>query len=128
MAAKILVIEDDKDILDVLEYVLEDAGYDVITAANGSVLVNINAIKPDVILIDEWLGAEKGSQHCKFLKSTTAMRHIPVVMMSAAMDIEHIADECGADAYIKKPFDIDHVTFITGSLLGNTVSNSCLPV
>ncbi|MCC8409513.1 response regulator [Mucilaginibacter sp. UR6-1] len=124
MATKILVIEDDKDILDVLEYVLEDAGYEVITGSDSSMLAYADQLKPDVVLIDEWLGAERGSHYCKTMKSSIAMRNIPVVLMSAAMDIEHIANECGADAYIKKPFDINYVIFIVSSLLGDKATKT----
>ncbi|MCD8740625.1 response regulator [Mucilaginibacter roseus] len=124
MAAKVVVIEDDKDILDILKYVLDDAGYEVITAKDSSMLAYIDQLNPDIILIDEWLGADKGSYCCKTLKSTIALRHIPVVLMSAATNIENIAQSCGADAYIRKPFDIDHVTFIVGSLLGKVTNIS----
>lgn len=108
--AKVLVIEDDQDILDVLVYVLQDDGFEVVTSTNSSILKNIGQIKPDIILLDEWLAAEeKGSDLCRTLKSNQATSRIPVLLVSALTPIESVVAEANADGYIKKPFDIEMI-------------------
>lgn len=114
---KILVIEDNKDILEVLNLILIDDGYDVVSCANGSAISNLKNIKPALILMDELLPAVKGSELCISIKANEDFNHIPVVLVSASHGLEHIAERCGADAYIEKPFDIEKLTSVIKSLL-----------
>lgn len=110
MAIKVLLIDDDQDILDVLIYVLEEEGYEVVCSTSADILQRIGQISPDIILLDEWLcEEEKGSEHCRKLKADLTTRHIPVLMISAFMPIEEVVAEAGADGFIKKPFDIDEL-------------------
>ncbi|MBS7566421.1 response regulator transcription factor [Mucilaginibacter sp. Bleaf8] len=111
MALKILVIEDDQDILDILEYVLKDDGYEVISSLSSSIIADIESIQPDLILLDEWLKAEeRGSELCRQLKTCPNTADIPVLILSAVNPIELVATEAMADGYIKKPFDIDELS------------------
>lgn len=108
MTAKILLIEDDHDILDIISYVLSDEGFQVISSTASDILKDILSIQPDIIFLDEWLmGDERGSNHCKKLKADPATSHIPVVLLSAQNPIESIAAKAGADDFIPKPFDIN---------------------
>jgi len=106
MYKKVLVIEDDKEILNIISLVLEGDGHITILSSSGAVLQDIKGIKPDLILMDEWLGAELGSNLCRKLKSDPATNDIPVILISALSTIDRIALEAGADAFISKPFDI----------------------
>ena len=105
---RILAVDDDKDILDVLQYILEDSGYEVETLSDGHFLFDkINAHMPDLILLDIMLGNLDGRDLCRAVKATDATHDIPVVLISAS----HVASAAGLkgapDAFIAKPFDID---------------------
>jgi len=104
---KILVIEDNLDIKELLDYILDDDGHEVIPSSDGTILASIDTIKPDLVLMDELLADTRGSLLCRKLKSDDATKQIPVILISAMPQIENIAAECGADAYIEKPFNID---------------------
>ncbi len=110
MAKKILVIEDDKDIRDTIAYILEEEKYEVVSSGDSKILKHINEVKPDLILMDNWLTEWKsdanGQQLSKQLKTNPATSHIPVIIISAVSNIKEIAEEGLADSYLKKPFDM----------------------
>ena len=113
MAKKILVIEDDKDIRDTLVYVLEEQGYEVVSSEEAKILKSLDKIKPDLILLDNWLTEWKsdanGQQISKQLKSNPATSHIPIVIISAVSNIQEIAEAGMADDYLRKPFDLNDI-------------------
>jgi two-component system phosphate regulon response regulator PhoB len=106
MSKKILIIEDDPDILDMMAYILTDEGYEVIAAVDCQPLEDIAAINPGLILLDNRLGENSGSNACKKLKTDADTAHIPVILVSANMDLEHLAADSLADGYMAKPFDV----------------------
>lgn len=116
MAKKILVIEDDKDIRDSIAFILEEQGYKVTTSENSKILKSLDTIKPDMILLDNWLTEWKsdasGQQLSKELKSNPETSHIPVIIISAVSDVERIAKEGMANDYLQKPFGMDDLTDI----------------
>ena len=111
MAKKILVIEDDKDIRDTLVYVLEEQGYEVVSSEEAKILKSLDTIKPDLILLDNWLTEWKsdanGQQISKQLKSNPATSHIPIVIISAVSNIQEIAEAGMADDFLRKPFNLN---------------------
>ncbi|MGB4400198.1 MAG: response regulator [Daejeonella sp.] len=107
MKKKILIIDDDQDILDITNFLFEQKGYEVIASLNTDILSELFQITPDVILLDDWLDGTSGHEACKILKAAEATKHIPVIMFSAVMQIEKVAEDCLADGFVKKPFDID---------------------
>lgn len=113
MAKKILVIEDDKDIRDTLVYVLEEQGYEVVSSEDAKILKSLDTIKPDLILLDNWLTEWKsdanGQQISKQLKSNPATSHIPIVIISAVSNIQEIAEAGMADDYLRKPFNLTDI-------------------
>lgn len=113
MAKKILVIEDDKDIRDTLVYVLEEQGYEVVSSEEAKILKSLDKIKPDLILLDNWLTEWKsdanGQQISKQLKSNPATSHIPIVIISAVSNIQEIAEAGMADDYLRKPFNLTDI-------------------
>lgn len=113
---KVLIIDDDKDALEVMTYVLEDKDYNVITSYTVDIK-DIEKIKPDLILLDNWLGKALGSELCKKLKANPSSKHIPVILISTVSDLSQIAKECNADAYVEKPFDIEHLQGVVLSLI-----------
>lgn len=113
MAKKILVIEDDKDIRDTVTYILESDGFEVVSSENSRILKSLDQHNPDLILLDNWLTEWKsdanGQQLSKELKSNPKTSHIPVIIISAVNNVAQIAEEGLADAYIKKPFDVEEL-------------------
>ena len=110
MAKKVLLIEDDKDIRDTIVYALQAENYEVIASENAKILKNLEELKPDLILLDNWLTDWKsdanGQQISKEIKTNPATSHIPVIIVSAVSNIKEIADAGMADGYLKKPFDL----------------------
>jgi two-component system, OmpR family, phosphate regulon response regulator PhoB len=109
MSQKILVIEDDKDIRDIIVYILEEEKFEVISSGDSKILKSLDEHKPDLILMDNWLTEWKsdanGQQLSKMLKSNPATSHIPIIIISAVNNIKEIAEAGLADSYLKKPFD-----------------------
>jgi DNA-binding response OmpR family regulator len=108
--AKILIIDDDKDILEVVQLLLTTKGYDVQTIFNAEeTLDKIKSFNPEVILLDVNIGQHDGREICKLLKSVGTIKHIPVILFSALPGLEHTYPECEATGYIAKPFDANHL-------------------
>ena len=104
---KILVVDDEKDILDLVEYNLRQEGYKVTCVLTGEeALESVRAKKPDLILLDLMLPGVDGFEVCNLLKRDEQTRDIPVVMLTAkGEDIDVVTGlELGADDYIIKPF------------------------
>jgi len=112
MAKKILVVDDDVDILDALRFLLEDRGYEVKTTEKGEYAENLrdtNGGLPHLIILDVLLSGKDGRTICKKLKSKVETKHIPIIMISAHPGAEKSVKECGADAFVPKPFDIKYL-------------------
>ena len=108
---RILVVDDDKDILDVLKYILEDSGYVVDTLSDGQFLFDkIQEYHPDLILLDIMLGTMDGRELCKDVKSTEATHNIPVILISASHTITGLFNaNNGPNDFVAKPFDINEL-------------------
>ncbi|MVN92853.1 response regulator [Mucilaginibacter aquatilis] len=110
MAKKVLLIEDDKDIRDTIVYALKEHDYEVVDSEDAKILKNVAEIKPDLILLDNWLTDWKsdanGQQLSKELKSHPVTSHIPIVIVSAVSNIKEVAEAGMADGYLKKPFEL----------------------
>ncbi|HRU00687.1 MAG TPA: response regulator transcription factor [Victivallales bacterium] len=105
--AKILVIEDEKDILDIIEFNLEKEGYKVKCVDSGEEgLKQAREKIPDIIILDLMLPGIDGLDVCKILKNDSKTRHIPVIILTAKSEEADIVTglEIGADDYITKPF------------------------
>ena len=109
---KILVVDDDLDILDAFQFLLEDAGYKVTTTEKGEYAENLhdtNGGLPDVIILDVLLSGKDGRLICQKLKSQEETRHIPIIMMSAHPTAKQSVTQVGADDFLDKPFDADEL-------------------
>jgi len=107
---RILAVDDDKDILEVLQYILEESGYEVDVLADGRYLFDrIKANAPDLILLDIMLGGLDGRELCKNVKTGRETQNIPVILTSASHDVarQYLGQSYGPDDFIAKPFDID---------------------
>ena len=109
---KIVVVDDDPDILDALQMTLEDEGYEVTTTEKGEYaenLPNTNENLPDLIILDVLLSGKDGRTICQKLKSQQETRHIPVIMISAHPNAKQSVKDVGADDFLAKPFDVDEL-------------------
>ena len=104
---KILIIEDESDVADLLTLNLRKAGFRTSTAADGaSGLQKARDDRPDFLILDLMLPKMSGLEVCRILKSDTATSHIPILMLTAkAEEVDRIVGlEFGADDYVTKPF------------------------
>jgi two-component system phosphate regulon response regulator PhoB len=106
MSKKIVVIEDDRDILDMMQCILEDEGYQVMPFSRAESIEEIIKQKPNLILLDDRLKDTSGHLLCKRIKTHPVTRSIPVIMVSAARGLNEMAERCLADTYLPKPFDL----------------------
>ncbi len=107
MKKNILILDDDKDILFVCSYLLEEMGWEVHTQTNcNNILELVKEIKPAIILMDNWIPDTGGIVATQTLKADKELRSIPVIFFSANSDIKNLCIEAGADMYLSKPFDI----------------------
>ncbi len=102
----ILVADDDLAIVEAMQMLLEDDGYNVITTLDGKEVKKLCDKKPDLIFLDIWMSGVDGKEVCRQIKSDPATKKIPVVMFSANRDTREISLQCGADDFILKPFEI----------------------
>jgi DNA-binding response OmpR family regulator len=122
---KVLVVDDDRVIQQLLEVNLELEGYDVQLAGNGDDALKIlRTFQPDVVLLDVMMPKLDGREVCRRIKGDPETAHIPVVFLSArAQDMDvNSGLELGASAYITKPFDpVDLLDTVEKVLAGQTV-------
>jgi two-component system phosphate regulon response regulator PhoB len=107
MATRILVVEDEPDIVEVVRYNLRQAGYEVTVAEDGEAGLRLaDQGQPDLIVLDLMLPGIDGLEVCRLLKQKERTRDIPVVMLTArAEEVDRIVGlELGADDYVIKPF------------------------
>jgi DNA-binding response OmpR family regulator len=114
-AKKVLVVDDDPDILDALRFLLEFAGYEVKTTEKGEYAENLrdtNGGLPDLIILDVLLSGKDGRLICQKLKSQQDTKHIPILMISAHPNAKQSVAAVGADDFLAKPFDMDELLAI----------------
>jgi two-component system phosphate regulon response regulator PhoB len=107
MAAKILIIDDESDVADLVAMNLKAEGYKTITADNGEAgLAKAKDEEPQLIVLDLMLPKMSGLEVCKALKRESATSRIPIIMLTAKSDeVDRIVGlELGADDYVTKPF------------------------
>ena len=104
----ILVVDDEKDIVDLLKYNLKNEGYTVLTARNGKEALTQAEQKPQLIILDIMMPEYNGIEVLKRLKQNSATSNIPVIFLTAkGTDIDEVLGlELGADDYIIKPVSI----------------------
>ena len=120
MNAKILIVEDERDIVDLLRYNLEEAGFETDYVRNGADALHRAVEKsPDLILLDLMLPEVDGLIVCRLLKNDPRTKNIPVVMVTAkAEERDRIAGlELGVDDYITKPFSPKEVVLRVSAVL-----------
>src|SRR5258708_34992935 len=101
---KILVVDDDMDILSVMTISLKDKGYEVEGTLNGDeAITRAETFKPDLIIMDIYLSGTNGKDICKKLKTAKKTSSIPIILISASNQLRNTVKECGANRFINKP-------------------------
>lgn len=115
---KIIIFDDDEDILSICSYILEEQGWDVHTFTDcNNITEKVSAILPDVILMDNWIPDAGGIVATQTLKKEESLKHIPVVYFSANSDIQLLAGHAGAETYLAKPFDLEELERVINTVL-----------
>ncbi len=118
--ATILIAEDERDIRDLIKITLTYAGHEVSAASNGEEVVQMAAtVKPALIMLDVRMPRMNGFEACRAIKADEALKHIPVVFLSAkGMDEEQDeGKQAGAIGFITKPFAPDELVRQVGLIL-----------
>jgi DNA-binding response OmpR family regulator len=111
MSKKILIIDDDPDILEILSLILVESGYEVrMLSCGDTVFDDIKDFRPDLILMDIMLAGMDGRAICKEIKENHLTDFLPVILISGTHDLAKSLDLPGApNDFIAKPFDINHL-------------------
>jgi DNA-binding response OmpR family regulator len=102
----ILIADDDIDLMQLVKMQLQKIGFAVRLSLNGYGIAKMVEDHPDVILLDITMDGISGGDICKKLKSNEATSSIPIIMFSANDNIEQIVDSCGANGFVRKPFNL----------------------
>jgi DNA-binding response OmpR family regulator len=118
MADKVLVVDDNREIRDLLQTSLSEEGYEVIVASNGEEAIELaKRENPQLILLDIEMRGVDGIETCKRLKAEEKTGLIPIIMMTALGDRDIEAYLEGAADVVNKPFDIKQLAFRVKSML-----------
>lgn len=118
---KILIVDDEQDIVESLKFVLETSDYICYCAYNGEDGLKLaKEIVPDLIILDVMMPKINGYKISRLLKYDNKYKNIPILMVTARSQEEDklIGEETGVDEYITKPFDLDEVVQKVNQYLG----------
>jgi DNA-binding response OmpR family regulator len=123
MSKKILIVEDDHDILNLIKDLHEDNGFEV-TALDytGSISDSINQYQPGLIILDFLLPGVNGGELCHEIKSQPATAYLPVIMLSGFPRVLESLGNYGADLFIAKPFGINELLNAVHSCFDNNLA------
>lgn len=117
---RLVVFDDDEDLLNIFRFLFEDEGWKVETFSSCDEVIAVTQnIKPDLILMDNWIPSIGGIEATQLLKSHPDLRKIPVVYVSANNEIKELSIRAGADGFMAKPFDFSALMQLANSLVIN---------
>ncbi|WP_428327642.1 response regulator [Mucilaginibacter sp.] len=115
---KIIIFDDDEDILSICSFILEEQGWTVFAYTDcNNIIERVAAIMPSVILMDNWIPDDGGIIATQTLKKNDELKNIPVIYFSANSDIELLAGHAGAETYLAKPFDLEELERVINTVL-----------
>jgi len=119
MGRKIMVVDDETDLLKVTLLRLKKTGYEVFGCADGQAVLDMaRQFIPDLIILDVYLPVINGDDVAKILKKDDQLKHIPVILISASTRaLDEKAWGSGADAYLKKPFEPEELIGLVKKIL-----------
>src|ERR1700712_2725039 len=117
---KIVIFDDDEDILSICSFILEEQGWTVFAFTDcNQITEKVSSILPDVILMDNWIPDDGGIIATQTLKKNEELKNIPVIYFSANSDIELLANHAGAETYLAKPFDLEDLEKVINTVMVN---------
>lgn len=128
---RVLIIDDEEHIVELIRYNLENEGYDTLTAYNGKEGISLaEKYRPSLILLDVMLPEMNGLKVCKTLRQGKETQHIPIIMLTAkSEEIDKIVGlELGADDYITKPFSVRELLARIKAVLRRTYESKPLEI
>lgn len=117
---KILIVDDEQDIVETLKFILEAQGYDCACAYNGEDGLNLaKELIPDLIILDVMMPKINGYKISRLLKYDNKYKNIPIIMVTARSQEQDklIGEETGANEYISKPFEIEEILAVVKKYL-----------
>lgn len=112
MSKKVLIVDDEQDIVESLKFVLEASGFTCFCGYNGEEGLRLaKEVTPDLIILDVMMPKINGYKICRLLKYDNKYKNIPILMVTARSQDEDklIGEETGVDEYITKPFELDEI-------------------
>lgn len=122
MSKRILIVDDEPNIVTALEYLLQRHGYEVLLAEDGeAALKQVGEHRPDLVLLDVMLSLKSGYEVCRRIREHPEWKHVKVVMLSAKGREAEVSKglSLGADSYITKPFSNKDLVAKIEELLGS---------
>ena len=117
---KIIIFDDDEDILSICSFILEEQGWTVYSFTDcNKITEKVSSILPHVILMDNWIPDDGGIIATQTLKKNEELKNIPVIYFSANSDIELLANHAGAETYLAKPFDLEDLEKVINTVMVN---------
>jgi DNA-binding response OmpR family regulator len=124
MGRKILIVDDEPNIVTALEYLLQKSGYEVLLAQDGdAALKQVEAHLPDLVLLDVMMSHKSGYEVCQRMRERADWQHIKIIMLSAKGREAEVSKglSLGADLYVTKPFSNQELVARIDGLLGQAV-------
>ena len=118
---KILIVDDERDIVETLSFMLKAKGFDCICAYDGEEGLNLaKSINPDLVILDVMMPKINGYKISRLLKYDNKYKDIPIIMVTARSQMEDkaIGEETGVNEYITKPFELDAIVKKVEEYLG----------
>lgn len=122
---KLLIIDDSADLLDAMELILIQKGYEVKTLAGcNNIYKEIEEFSPDLLILDIFLAGKDGREICKELRNSLEEKYLCIIMFSASPKALEDYKSYGADEYLEKPFGINHLVAKIEGALNNCQAKS----
>ena len=121
MKKKVLIVDDELNIVTALEFLLQKSGYEVMAAQNGDeALKRVESFAPDLVLLDVMMPRISGYEVCRRMRERPEWKHIKIIMLSAKGREAEVSKgvSLGADLYVTKPFSNNELVGKIGELLG----------
>ncbi len=120
MAKRILIVDDEPDLLEVISIRLKKSGFEIIQGKDGKEALDLTRqMLPDLIIIDVYLPYINGDEVVRIIKADEALKHIPIILISATLkSISEKFQNCGANTYKTKPFESEDLINTIKQLIG----------
>lgn len=120
MSKRILICDDDEDILSICTYILEEDGWEVHTRNHcKNIVETVREIIPCIILMDNWIPDLGGIKATQAIKADPGLNKIPIIYFSANNDVKSLAGVAGADGFLAKPFDIEELEKMVSAVIAD---------